>query len=161
MSQYISFHIKTRTGDFLPIACFSRSNIYYEFAYNYVPSYKEETPFTRTTLNYILADIKEEKEKEEKYLKQYNDKLLLISGMNNSLEEKMEYINSTNESIEYTQERISDLNDCYMFYCTLGYILDEADNTKWYSNKSRCLNPDDYIYAGIECSLPGQQDEEE
>lgn len=161
MSQYISFHLKTRDGDFLPIACFSRSNVYYEFACDRVPSYKEEVPFTRETLNYIRDDIKEAKEREVEYLAACKERLQLVSSMNNTLEEKMEYIYDIQESIKDTNERIEELNNCDMFYCTLGYILEEAEDTKYYSDQSKRLNPDDYIYAGIECSLPGNPDKEE
>ena len=94
-------------------------------------------------------------------LAKYEKTLNLIASMNNPMDEKMEIINETNENIDEVNEIISDLKNGEMFFVMLLWMIEEADATKYRSDKSKQINPDDYIYAGIECSLPDDSDSED
>ena len=157
MSQYISFYLKSKSGEFLPLATFSRSNVYYEYAEDFVPAYTKYAPLTQDSVNQILSNVRDRKDELKASIAECRSKLTLIQGMNNTVEEKVKAIEETNGTIKYLEEELEEASNCNMFYCALNFILEEAEMNKKYSKDEVTLDPDNYIYAGIECNFGDEE----
>lgn len=160
MSQYISFYIKSKSNEFLPIASYSRSNAIYEYAQDYAPTYSVVKPLTQNIILEIINNIKIENSKYNDAIKNYAERKQLIINMNNSMEDKIEALDNVQSDIEEINEIYDALQYALNFYDTLDTILDEAKSSMYYTDETKQYNADDYIYYGIECCLPGEEDDE-
>lgn len=151
MSSYVNFYLK-KDNVFCPLASFSRLTKYYQKFSPYLP-YEKCAAITKDLLSSIKnevildtlmcnASIKEA-EKMNEFLKNSND----------PLESKVTFFLENNRSIRGEEMEKTDLENLSHFIDFLLIIIDEAEDYHGYS-----INPEGYIYGGIECYDPTEED---
>ena len=158
MSQYIYFFVRS-TDRLLPIHTASRSSSIYRFFSDYAPYEK-----ARALSIQELQDIREEIDiRIGEWMRRIEDErtnLQLIASFNNSVEDKIEALESARDSIGENEEYISEMKEALAFTSFLIDIYNEADDTK-YEDETARLNPNKYLYFGIECGTPSIAEIEE
>ena len=86
--------------------------------------------------------------------------LQLIASFNNSVEDKIEAIESARDSIRENEEYVNEMKEALAFTYFLMDIYNEADDTK-YEDETARLDPTKYLYFGIECGTPSIAEVEE
>lgn len=151
MSSYVNFYLK-KDNVFCPLASFSRLTKYYQKFSPYLP-YEKCVAITKDLLasikNEVILDILmcnasiKEAEKMNEFLKNSND----------PLESKVTFFLENNRSIRGEEMEKTDLENLSHFIDFLFIIIDEAEDYHGYS-----INPEGYIYGGIECYDPTEED---
>ena len=149
MSAYIQFFI--RNGEaFLPISIYSRGNALYHYFDEYTPWEKIKV-VTRPLLNKIRDDVNEDILYHQKRYDRAKEMKEYVATMNNSMDEKMEWV----ENIEAT------LNDCceeikkaeYVKHY-LNFLDDVIESVEYEEN----IDYKNYLYVGIEVGNPTVDD---
>ena len=161
MSAYIQIKVKVADNKFLPLFCFSRSNVEYEALEDYVASYSQARPLTKAIVNSAMTANRENRESYGATRQRIIDRIASIERMNNSVEEKTQAIWEEQNSLDELEEIRAELEKANQWLRNLYLILDEAEDTKYYSDESRHIDPNDYLYAGIECAFGTESEEEE
>lgn len=158
MSQYVNFFI--RIGDrFAPIFSRSRSFTLYQVTSHELP-YEGIRAIKVSDIKRWKSAIDHEIKKAEKSIIDEKERIEMVGRFNNSVQEKLDFIDDTKIFIEDAEVEIEEMKSSIAFLEILEEMLDEADSTKYYNNDypDRVLDPDKYIYAGVECGLPGLED---
>ena len=79
--------------------------------------------------------------------------LQLIASFNNSIEDKIEALESARDSIREDEESVNEMKEALAFTYFLMDMYNEADDTE-YEDETARLNPNKYLYFGIECGTP-------
>ena len=150
MSSYINFFIRS-DNRFLPLGNFSRSSEIYQRLNNDVP-YEKLKALTYNKLNNVVNNIIEDAHKYNNRILKYKKEIELIATFNNSVEDKLEAINSIESTIEDIEESISELNFAQGWFDSLCKIIDRASE---YTDEdyNGLIDASKYIYAGIETPL--------
>ena len=155
MSAYISFFIKGKDDNFYPIATYSRSTyVYKAFSdWGYAP-WEKITPLNRTKLLNVRMSLNKFFSDYTLSLTEYEERIAQIVQMtNNSVDEKLEAIENEQSSIKEINEIIDEIRRALTFISFLEEILDCAA----YGEDEK-LNPETYLYAGVEVWGPTTND---
>ena len=149
MSAYIQFFIRSEDA-FMPISVYSRNNTIYQYFDEYAPWGKIK-PVTRELLRKVRDNINEDLAAIQKKYDQAKEMKEWIATLNNSLEEKMEYIENIEEALgEYCEE--IDRLIYTKYYLT---FLDDVIGSVEYEGHIDYKN---YLYVGIEVGNPTVDD---
>ena len=157
MSQYIHFFIR-HENEFLPIATYSRSTYIYQ---SINAPYEHIRAVRKQTVDSIKQDILFDIDKCKEDIKSLTENKSLITSFNNSIEEKWEMISGIDESINESKRILNEMQSAYEFLSFIGNMISEAHDTKYDEDKPNWLDPDKYVYMGVECYRPTINDIEE
>lgn len=149
MSAYIQFFVRNDEA-FMPIGIYCRVNKIYQYFDEYTP-WEKIKPITRPLLNKIRDDINDDILYYQKRYDRAKEMKEYVAGMNNSMDEKMEWI----ENIEST------LDDCTKEMEEAKYVkhylnfLDDIIESVEYEEHIEYKN---YLYVGIEVGSPTVDD---
>lgn len=149
MSAYIQFFIRNE-NTFMPISVYSRNNSVYRYFDEYTP-WEKIKPVTRGLLNKIRDDINEDLAAIQKRYDHAKEMKEWIATLNNSLEEKMEYIENTEEVLSDCCEAIEELTYTKHY---LSFLDDVIESVEYEDN----IDHKNYLYVGIEVENPTVDD---
>lgn len=149
MSAYIYFFIG-RNGTYLPIGTFPRNNVIFTEFHDRVP-YGNYTHIDTEMLNQARSRCNKSINRYKGELDEYEELKNRISTFNNPISEKIEEITRCNESIDEIKYYIDEEKYALHFFDFLERLLDEAC---W-----RDFDENNYVFAGVECIIPGVDDE--
>ena len=158
MSQYIHFFVRS-TDRLLPIRTTSRSSSIYHFYGNYAP-YGKVRALSMQDLQNIREEIDIRIGEWTRRIEDERTNLQLIASFNNSIEDKIEALESARDSIRENEESVNEMKEALAFTYFLMDMYNEADDTK-YEDETARLNPNKYLYFGIECGTPSIAEIEE
>lgn len=157
MSSYIYFTLKNKEN-VCPLISTSRSSVLYEVFSNFAP-YESLAPVTIGDLNEVkyrinerINSLKEAIEKEEK-MKDF------IKEVDASLEEKIRVFFECEEDIGELNEDIREYESALAFVRIMIDILDEAESSKYYFDERYKIDPDNYLFVGIESGFYNEETE--
>ena len=151
MSQYIHFFVRS-TDRLLPIHSASHSSSIYHFFCDYAP-YEKARALSMQELKEIREEISIRIDEWTHRIEEDRTNLQLIASFNNSIEDKIEAIESARDFIRENEECVNEMKEALAFTYFLMNIYNEADDTK-YEDETARLNPNKYLYFGIECGTP-------
>ena len=152
MSAYIQFFIRHENA-FLPIGIFCRSNEIYQCFNEYVP-YGKIKPITKTLLNFVRNNVNDDIIYHQERLRRAVEMKKYVATMNNSMEEKMEWVDNIESMIDECKSDIDELQSVKHYLNFLQDILEAVEyETHIEMNK--------YLYVGIEVGDPTIDDVEE
>lgn len=144
MSSYI--HFFARKGDvFVPLGVYGRSTRVYN-AFESLVSYGHIRALSADELMIAHSYLLSEADFEAK-IASIRKRIELITKFNNSIGDKINVIHDLEEEIEESRELQRDERDARAFIGILHGIIDVAA----FGNVNS-FNPDECVYAGIECS---------
>ena len=149
MSAYIQFFVRNDEA-FMPISIYSRNNALYHYFDEYTPWEKIKS-VTRPLLNKIRDDINEDilyyqkRYDRAKEMKEYG------AGMNNSMDEKMEWIENIEATLGDCCEEIEKAEYVKHYLNFLDDIIESVEYEKHIDHKN-------YLYVGIEVGNPTVDD---
>jgi hypothetical protein len=158
MSQYIHFFVRS-TNRLLPIHTTSRSSSIYSFFSKYAP-YEKARALSRDELRNICEEIDRQIDEWTRRIEEDRTNLQLIASFNNSIEDKIEALESARDYIRENEEFVNGMKEALAFAYFLMDMYDEADDTK-YEDETARLDPTKYLYFGIECGTPSIAEIEE
>ena len=158
MSQYIHFFIRS-TDKLLPIYTTSHSSSIYRFFSDYAP-YEKARALSIQELQDIREEINIRIDEWTRRIEEKRTNLQLIASFNNSVEDKIEAIESARNAIRENEEYINEMKEALAFTYFLIDMYIEADDTK-YEDETARLDPNKYLYFGIECGTPSIAEIEE
>lgn len=150
MSSYLHFFLRDN-DKFLPIGTYGRGSELYQ-AFNDAVPYAKIAPITNAVLDSIKDDLRSSIEGSRAEERRIEDRIQLISSFNNSVEEKIEALYNLDDYLVEAREDVEAKNLAMAFISFLYDILDEA----LYGCEG--IDPEAYIYAGIECGDPKIED---
>ena len=145
MSAYIQFFIRNDEA-FMPIGVYSRNNKVYEYFDEYTP-WEMIRPITRPLLNKIRDDVNEDILYYQKRYDRAKEMKEYVASMNNSLEEKMEWIGNIETTLGDCCEEIEQANYAKQY---LNFLDDILESVEYKTN----INWKAYLYVGIEVGSP-------
>ena len=151
MSQYIHFFIRS-TDRLLPIYTTSNYSPIYHFFGDYAP-YEKARALSMQELQNIREEIDIRIGEWTRRIEEKRTNLQLIASFNNSVEDKIEALESARDSIQENEESVNEMKEALAFTNFLIDIYNEADDTK-YEDETARLDPTKYLYFGIECGTP-------
>lgn len=148
MSMYITAFIRTKDDKFIPIFSRSRSTSFYEAASPYAP-WEKIRAASKNDLAEIRLTLENEKTNAEKLVDRLHEEIKTIQGMNNTVEDKMEYIN---DHLNLIDEEKTDID--YLIYdiarvLVLEEMIDENCASPYTENEN-ARPEDEIIYLGTE-----------
>lgn len=149
MSAYIQFFVRNE-NTFMPISIYSRNNTVYKYFDEYTPWGKIK-PVTRELLSKVRNDINEDLAVTQKRYDHAKEMKEWIATLNNSLEEKMEYIENTEEVLSECCEEIEQLTYAKHY---LNFLDDVIESVEYEDN----IDHKNYLYVGIEVGNPTVDD---
>lgn len=162
MSSYVSFWVRNKKGQYTPLFDFSRSNSIYQACYELGICGKTvkrdendyfgdcyALPFTKQNSNEVRGWLEEEIQRGKKSIENYEELVKQMWQANNSLEEKMEYINDYNQIIEELKEDLEQNQ----------WGLNVVIAVEWIREANSYDNAAEVIYAGIDCRIEGEDNE--
>ena len=158
MSQYIHFFVRS-TDRLLPIYTTSHSSSIYRFFNDYAP-YEKARALSMQELQEIREEISIRIDEWTHRIEEDRTNLQLIASFNNSVEDKIEALETARDSIREKEEIVNEMKEALAFTYFLMNIYNEADDTK-YEDETARLNPNKYLYFGIECGTPSIAEIEE
>ena len=158
MSQYIHFFIRS-TDRLLPIRTTSNYSSIYRFFGDYAP-YEKARALSMQELQDIREEISIRIDEWTRRIEEVRTNLQLIASFNNSIEDKIEALETARDFIRENEEYISEMKEALAFTYFLIDIYNEADDTK-YEDETARLDPTKYLYFGIECGTPSIAEIEE
>ena len=158
MSQYIHFFIRS-TDKLLPIYTISHSSSIYRFFSDYAP-YEKARALSIQELQDIREEINIRIDEWAHRIEEDRTNLQLIASFNNSIEDKIEALETARDFIRENEEYINEMKEALAFTYFLIDIYNEADDTK-YEDETARLDPSKYLYFGIECGTPSVAASEE
>ena len=158
MSQYIHFFVRS-TDRLLPIYTTSRSSFIYHFFSDYAP-YEKARALSMQELQNIREEINTQIDECTRRIEEDRTNLQLIASFNNSVEDKIEALESARDSIRESEESVNEMKEALAFTYFLMGMYNEADDTK-YEDETVRLDPTKYLYFGIECGTPSIAEIEE
>ena len=158
MSQYIHFFVRS-TDRLLPIYTTSNYSPIYLFFSDYAP-YEKARALSIQELQDIREEINTRIGEWTRRIEDERTNFQLIASFNNSIEDKIEAIESARNSIRENEEYINEMKEALAFTYFLIDMYIEADDTK-YEDETARLDPNKYLYFGIECGTPSIAEIEE
>lgn len=157
MSSYIHFFIRS-DNRMMPLLTRCRSSVIYQFFDSHAP-YEKVAPLSKNGLESVFTGIYDVIDKINAQINELRANQALVAQFNNSVEEKMEEINSIKVDIADCEDSLAELRDAKSFVKLLLCIYEEAYDTKWEEEENR-LDPEHYLYCGIDCGTPSISDVE-
>lgn len=170
MSSYVTFWVKNKEGAITRLCDFCRSSFIYQAAREagIDGKYDEQTnksmwdrdkwaePYTKAKANEILAYLNERIKSWKDGIEKIKEKIDIVKNMTNTpLNEKLEAIDEYTESIDEYKTDIKQLEADAAKINFLEIIRDTVSYGISKEEKDNCL------WAGIDCSMKGANDEEE
>lgn len=170
MSSYVSFWVKNKDGAVTRLCDFSRSTVIYQAARNIglVGIYEKPTPasaydcycwaepYTIKKSDELLAQIKEKIQSWKNSIEKIKEKINIIKNIANTpLNEKLEAIDEYTASIDEYKLDLEQFEAAATQIDFLEIIRDTVSYGMSEEEKDNCL------WAGIDCSMKGANDEEE
>lgn len=158
MSQYVEFYL--RVGDrFAPILTRSRSTNLYQMVSHSVP-YEGIRALDRDDIREFIEDARAEIHRIEGNIARQQKQLAMIPDFENTVDEKLQAIGETQDYIEELEQELDYAKGDLAFFNMLDDMWEEAEQTKWYKDEhpEGVIDPDRYIYAGVECGFPTLED---
>lgn len=152
MSSYVEFFIKA--GDFYaPIYSECRSGAIYQ-AFQYQVPYEQSRALTQKDLDEVCSEQRSEKATYEQRISAAQEKIEWLRTSTLSAEERMEAYNDECEMMEYYKEEIANA-DRVMNFCS--WLSDIMEEVRYLPDTAKRLevDPDHYIFVGIDCGNPG------
>lgn len=152
MSYYVNFFMR-RGEKFFPIGSYSRNHNIFKAFDNYAP-WEKIRPLTVAALRQIGNECSQMKTECERRIEEKEKKKQLVASFNNSVEEKYEVICDLDDSIdELRQEHIEE--EMTEHFCIfLEAMIDEIR----YGESNEEIDPNAYLYVGIEIGNPTPND---
>ena len=151
MSKNMCFFVRS-TDRLLPIYTTSHSSSIYHFFSDYAP-YEKARALSIQELQDIREEINTRIDEWTRRIEEDHTNLQLIASFNNSVEDKIEALETARDFIRENEEYINEMKEALAFTYFLIDIYNEADDTK-YEDETARLNPNKYLYFGIECGTP-------
>ena len=158
MSQYIHFFVRS-TDKLLPIRTATHSSFTYRFYSDCAP-YEKARALSIQELQNIREEISTRIDEWAHRIEEDRANLQLIASFNNSVEDKIEALKSVRDAIRENEEIVEEMKAVLAFTYFLISMYNEADDTK-YEDETARLNPNKYLYFGIECGTPSIAEIEE
>ncbi len=161
MSQYVEFYL--RVGDrFAPIITRSRSTTFYQLVHHCLP-YGKVRALGKDVIEEFKNEAKSEIRRLEENIAHQRELMEMISKFNNSVDEKLQAAAESQDYIEELEQELASVKSDLAFFEVLGDMWEEAEQTRWYKNErpDAVIDPNEYIYAGVECGFPTLEDIEE
>lgn len=149
---YLNIYLRGK-DDFYPIIAIDDETIEYDLLCKDAP-YGKIRPLRQDYVNELKKGLTRKINNLRKSLKKQKRQLYVFTGIKNTFRETAKAINEINDSISETEERIENYKKALSVFDCLDMMLFEASETKYYEDKSRIIDPDKYIYFGIECWCP-------
>lgn len=149
MSAYIQFFVRNDEA-FMPIGTYSRNDCIYGYFDEYTP-WEKIKAVTRPLLDKIRDDVNEDLQDVQKRYDRAKEMKEWIATLNNSLEEKMEYINNVEEVLEDCYEMRDDFMRVKSYLNFLDDIIKSVEYKEHIDYKA-------YLYVGIEVGSPTSED---
>lgn len=148
MSCYVNFFMR-RGEKFFPIGSYSRNHNIFKAFDNYAP-WEKIRPLTVAALEQIENECSQMKAECERRIEGKEKKKQLVASFNNSVEEKYEIICDLDDSIEELNQERADEEMAEHFCIFLENMIDEIR----YGESNEGVDPNAYLYVGIEISNP-------
>ena len=147
------------TDRLLPIHAASHFSSIYHFFSDYAP-YEKARALSIQELQDIREEINTRIDEWTRRIEEDRTNLQLIASFNNSIEDKIEALESARDFIRENEEYINEMKEALAFTYFLIDMYIEADDTK-YEDETARLDPTKYLYFGIECGTPSIAEIEE
>lgn len=149
MSAYIQFFIRN-DETFLPIGTYICSSKIYEYFDDYTPWEKIKV-VTRPLLNKIRDNVNDDILYFQKRYDRAKEMKEYVAGMNNSMEEKMEWIENIEATLRDCCEEIEKVEGVKHYLNFLDDIIESVEYEDGIDHKN-------YLYVGIEVGNPTVDD---
>lgn len=149
MSAYIQFFIRHDEA-FMPIGIYCRTSKIYEYFDDYTPWEKIKC-VTRPLLNKIRDNVNDDILCFQKRYDRAKEMKEYVAGMNNSMEEKMEWIENIEATLNDSREEIKTAEYVKHYLSFLDDIIESVEYEEHIDYKS-------YLYVGIEVGNPTVDD---
>lgn len=149
MSAYIQFFIR-HEDTFLPIGIYCRSSSIYKYFDEYTP-WEKIKPITRGLLDKIRGNVHEDLQASQERYDRAREMKEWVATLNNSLEEKMEYIENIEEVLGECCDEIETAKHVKDYLNFLDDIIESVEYEKHIDHKN-------YLYVGIEVGNPTVDD---
>lgn len=149
MSAYIQFFIR-HDDAFMPIGVYCRNSKVYQYFDEYTP-WEKIKPITRPLLNKIRDDVNDDILYFQKRYDRAKEMKEYVAGMNNSMDEKMEWIENIEATLGDCCEEIEQAEYVKHYLSFLDDIIESAEYEEHIDHKN-------YLYVGIENSNPSVDD---
>lgn len=145
MSAYIQFFIR-HNEVFMPIGIYPRGSRLYQYFDEYTP-WEKIKPITRPLLDKIRDDINDDILYFQKRYDRAKEMKDYVAGMNNSMEEKMEWIENIEATLGDCCEEIEKAEYVKQYLSFLDNIIESVEYEDNIDHKN-------YLYVGIEVGNP-------
>lgn len=153
MSMYVDFFIK-RDNKFIRIADHSRNSQIYKITSDCLP-YGKVRALTIFDLEKFSDIVHEDIIECKKHIEKINICISNISNFNNSLEDKLEAINTYEMDKSDWEDDIEELQFAKNFFMFLEDLIESGI----YGEENKEMNSNKYLYAGIEVGEPVEVEE--
>lgn len=159
MSSYVSFWVKNQKGQITPLFDFSRSNTIYRAMWDCGirggKDYRAE-PFTLDMAKEVRERLDSQLHTYTNYIRDYKDKIEMVKDFKNTtLEERLAVIEDCQNAIAEYKEELNQIN----FAIDILILIEEIRETNCDLNTTR-EEKNNVIWAGIDCHMKGEKDEE-
>lgn len=148
MSTYCNYFLR-HNDTFLPIGDYSSCNPHCYLIKDIVP-FGKMIPLTEDILSELLDKCDLKVKENNKELEQLQEQKEDIMQANNSLDDKMHYIFDLSKEMAELDTDNDRLQDAHSFFCFLSNMIFSAHE---YEDNKLKLDPDNYIYAGLETPM--------
>ena len=159
MSEYMNFFIKG-TDRYYPIGSYNRASFIFSAFYSFAP-YNQVRALDEKTINSVINDTKDALNELDEREASYKNRIEIIKGCSNSVEEKMEQIEIELELLKETEQIKEYLQEVIDFCNFLSGIIEEISFGEYYKDVGNIITADSYVYVGIEVPNWPQFDEVE
>ena len=149
MSAYIQFFVRN-DNTFMPISVYSRNNSVYRYFDEYTPWGKIKV-VTRSLLNKIHDNVNEDILCYQKRYDRAKEMKEYVATMNNSMDEKMEWIENIEATLGDCREEIEKAEYVKHY---LNFLDDVIESVEYEEN----IDYKNYLYVGIEVGNPTVDD---
>lgn len=149
MSAYIQFFVRNDEA-FMPISIHPRGSRLYQYFDEYTP-WEQIKPITRPLLSKIRDDVNDDILYFQKRYDRAKEMKEYVAGMNNSMEEKMEWIENIEATLGDCCEEIKKAEYVKHYLTFLDDIIESVEYEEYIDHKA-------YLYVGIEVGSPTVDD---
>lgn len=145
MSQYTHFFLRSKNDEFLPIGIYS-ANTYMSQKFSNCTLWEKLRPVNTKILYDILEEIEEDIEYYQMSIQKNNQYIDRVSSLSNcKIDEKIKYIETYENANTDYEDDIEDAKEVKDFVNWCISILQDLEYTE------SGINPEQYIYIGLEC----------
>lgn len=149
MSTYIQFFVRNDEA-FMPVGTYCHVNKIYHYFDEYTP-WEKIKPVTRPLLNKIRDNINDDILEQQKRYNRAKEMKEYVAGMNNSMDEKMEWIENIEATLRDCREEIEEAEYVKHYLNFLDDIIESVEYEEHIDHKN-------YLYVGIEVGNPTVND---